>query len=469
MVKAKTASNRRSSVHFLPVKKFGQLDTHDDMLARSDARSHAARTAHDRARRKTKCSSAEQTFEIYEHPDQPQDHKRHRRSPSPFSYIVHGGLDSFLVLAGTLSPSDSMQLHQCMSSAPLMASADRTDLLKFVSGNAFCPIRDVIVPKLAVTPAMVQCLMLISDLSIEANNQVICLRRVGMLNCLRALAHVDTIFAQESTAITLATAIVAEYRTGNVAAARHHGAALRQWLDLRGGYHMMEKLPVSTQVGLLIVFTYFDLPILQTRSSFSDALQRFEVPRGCRIEWLQKYIYIGSDGPQIALLYVLNFLLADADPFTLSLLEEKVGAAVDLAPGALISLIFEAQANSRAAAKDNSLSAAKTIEFVQMLSFATIRTRTAVVNSLVQTLSGQVSTVVDREVLKDEMCYRWMRTLRAHAAVRNDSAALPSIRCVPSRGSGWILDLTLETDEVMAESAQTRRPKCPMWVRSRPG
>lgn len=325
--------------------------------------------------------------------------------------------------------------------------AQYTVMGKFSSNTPeFCAVREILLPKLAVSTLSVQCLMLISDVLIKASSYQLCRRRTAILRTVQAMVGNYTSFLQQSTAVALSTLIVAECRAGNTGAARCHANALRTWIIAHGGLAVLGTFSTTMQVSLLMVLTYFNTSIFSTRAHFDKALKRLNLPRGQPIPSLEKYIYVADTGPQTALLYVLNLVLQHPKTGFHDRLRRQTAQCTKLAPGGLILIV--AKIIEETFAGEERFSVVQAVEFVQLLSFATESTRTAVLVHLVDTLLGRTSGLVDVQALKEEIRHGYMKSLESS----DDSGRKAS-------ATGLTLNVDTGTD-----SCSKRSPRCLIWA-----
>jgi hypothetical protein len=335
-----------------------------------------------------------------------------------------------------------------------LSQANHPDLAKYTalgksstSAAGFCTVRDILIPKLAVSAVSVHCIMLISDLLVQASFQQVCLRRTAILKALRALVADSISFVQQPTAVALSTLIVAEYRAGNTVAARCHGNALQAWFVTHGGFDVIEDFSMTMQVSLLMVLTVFNVTVLSVKSHFDKALERFEMPRGGKIDLLGRYAFAAGEGPQIALLYILSSVKEQPDGCFHRRIRRSLARNVNWAVGPLILVV--AEVSKEILPPTWRLSAARAAEFVQMLSFATRSTRTAVVQYLVDTLHGRSTTPIDVDGLKGEIRRGWAKSVYSSDSNESKKSA-----------AGLLLDISIDT-KLRPGNAW---PRCPMWL-----
>jgi hypothetical protein len=315
---------------------------------------------------------------------------------------------------------------------------------------------------------MVQCLMLISDTVVKADNSSKYLRRMAICRHLREQVQRPIEFGQPSVAMTLATAICAEYRSGDIEAAKCHGRALQNWFFAGGGFNTMADLSLPNQIGLLVIFTSFDISIFQDENDLESALSRFRLPTGRRAARLMNFVFASGEGPQIALLYILNRLLEHCltDPFRA--FEYGVFGETKIAPGALIFMVAQLFGR-RTVDHKPSFCGLEATEFVQLLSFASKTTRTCLVRFLSETLCGRHSDDVELEDVKDEIRQQWTR--RHSADMSNESyreASNPSLNHgQTSDRLPWTLDVSIDSAVCpFSGSGDVIELRCPMRVRS---
>ena len=277
-----------------------------------------------------------------------------------------------------------------------------------VQEPVFCPIRDMIVPKLALCKTMVQCLMLISELSMHASDMLIHLRRSVIINELKATLTVKEIFLCESTAVTLASLMVAESGAGDFNAAKSHAAGLLAWVRARGGLENIQNLGFFTAVGTFETFVYFDFDLFRTRKELDHALARMQLPSGRIVASLSKYLYADDMGPQLAVLHLMNSLLEQGIPGFVPELESVALHSGEFGPGSMLYMIADsARKVGHWQGEGCAVRSWETIQFVRLLSFATIKSRLAVATMLSARLKGSKPGEVNLEVVKQEIRAGW--------------------------------------------------------------
>ena len=231
--------------------------------------------------------------------------------------------------------------------------------------------------------------MLIVDLSLKLSTDTVCERRLVVLHKLQKLVEHSDTFRKPSTAVALATLIVAEYRAGNLEAAKCHGSGLQRWMHVNGGLRNVDNHSLHLRIGILNVFTYFDLPIITSKARLSHALRRMRLPTGRRMPNLQHYFCPMGEGQQVSILYIMNLLLEFGMPAFQSALEYRILKNDRLAPGAMIYLIMTtAEEHPTESTSASPLRICNVVEFVHLLSFAGKSSRTAVVKYLSSVLQG---------------------------------------------------------------------------------
>lgn len=253
--------------------------------------------------------------------------------------------------------------------------------------------------------------MLIVDLSLKVSADLLCERRVMVLHKLQKLVERSDTFRKTSTATALATLIVAEYRSGNLEAAKCHGSGLQRWIHVNGGFRNVDIQGLHLRIGILNVFTYFDLPVITSKAKLSDALSRIRLPTGHSTPNLKQYLCPIGEGQQVSILYIMNLLLECSMPAFQSALERRVQQNDLLAPGAMIYLIMTtADEHPPEGTSASPLSIANVVEFVHLLSFAGKSSRTAVVRYLSSVLQGNMPTPVNMDNLREEIKGGWLRS-----------------------------------------------------------
>lgn len=251
--------------------------------------------------------------------------------------------------------------------------------------------------------------MLIVDLSLKLSHRSVCERRVVVLHRLQRLVENSVTFKETSTAVALATLIVAEYRSGNLEAAKCHGSGLQRWMHVNGGLRAIDNYGIHLRIGILNVFTYFDLPVITNKARLSYALSRMRLPTGHSMPKLRQYFYPIGEGQQVSILYIMNLLLECGMSEFQSVLEHRVLKNGRLAAGAIIYLIATtAEAYPPDAMSSSPLNICNVVEFVHLLSFAGKSSRTAVVRYLSSVLQGCKPTPVNMESLKEEIHKGWL-------------------------------------------------------------
>lgn len=418
-----------NSIRFLPPLEPKVVRQREAELRQAEARSHAAIISYARSRKRrprvhtTKVSQekgpggkdvaidkTERTL--------PRDGQVSPRPPKLLLSVETGGLDPFLKVADDLSRADRAKLHACGLASTLTArydcanDADLTTNTKKVRQKVqepvFCPIRDMIVPKLALCRTMVQCLMLISELSMHASDMLIHLRRSLIINELKATLCVKEIFLCESTAVTLASLMVAESRAGDFRAARSHAAGLLAWVRARGGLENIQNLGFFTGVGTFETLVYFDFDLFRTREELDRALARMNLPSGHVVASLSKYFYADDFGPQLAVLHLMNSLVERDIAGFIPELERVALHSGEFGPGSMLYMIADsARKVGHWQGKDCAVRSWETIEFVRLLSFAKMKFRLAVATMLAARLSGSHSEAVNLEAVKQEITAGW--------------------------------------------------------------
>lgn len=253
--------------------------------------------------------------------------------------------------------------------------------------------------------------MLIVDLSLQTSAYSVCERRVVILHKLQRLVEHSDAFKQPSTAVALATLIVAEYRAGNLEAAKCHGSGLQRWMHVNGGLREVDSHSLDLRIGILNVFTYFDLPVITTKARLSQALYNMRLPTGHSVPNLKQHLYPIGEGQQVSVLYIMNLLLECGMPAFQSTLEHRVLKNDHLASGAMIYLIATTAEEHPPETKfATPLRIGDVVEFVHLLSFAGKSWRTTVVRYLSSVLQGAPPTPVNMERLKEDIQKGWLRS-----------------------------------------------------------
>lgn len=292
------------------------------------------------------------------------------------------------------------------------------------------------------------------------------------MRMLREIVREEEMYMQQSTAVTLATLIVAEYRAGDIAAAKCHATGLQVWINFHGGYDFINTLNFFAGICLLNTFVYFDFNIFHSKEALGRALVRMELPCGSVLPGLSRYFSIQDSGSQATVLYLLNLISVMNIPGFVEQLQDQVHDNSYMAPGAMLYIIAKCLFQL---GQWQALQSGKTIEFVRLLSFAKTKTRLAVLDFLSQNLIGTKPMPIDFEVAKEEIRLAWTKERSLHRKPRrvknrmtDTSTTKPSSQMVfPSGESHWSGDGSMKgfTSIAPGLSQQPRRFQCPMRFR----
>ncbi len=242
----------------------------------------------------------------------------------------------------------------------------------------------------------------------HASDMLIHLRRSVIINELKATLCVKEIFLCESTAVTLASLIVAETRAGDLNAANSHGAGLLAWVRARGGLEHIQDLGFFTGVGTFGTFVCFDFDLFRTREELDQGLARMSLPCGHVVASLSNYFYVDDVGPQLAVLHIMNSLVEQEIPSFIPELEHMALHSGEVGPGSMLYMIADsARKVGHWQGKGCAVRSWETIEFVRLLSFVRKKTRLAVARLLSGRLNGSDSEDVSLEMLKQEIRTGW--------------------------------------------------------------
>jgi hypothetical protein len=243
---------------------------------------------------------------------------------------------------------------------------------------------------------LVHCVLLVASISQHASSSEIAQRRHLVIRQLRRTIEDDALRILPSTAVAIATLVVAEHRQGQNEALLQHARGLRAWIDNAGGLEWLDRhCDYFTVVTILSVSLHFALPVSEQLIDTDAALKRVRLPlfSGEPLSSsLRQYATPSLASSQVANLYILSVLKKAELNSVLDDLERRLGPAeIQVTPGAMLWLmvaVIDSPCKARAFGCE-ALSSQRIIGFVNLLSHASYNVQRRVVLQLSTQLMGR--------------------------------------------------------------------------------
>ena len=302
-----------------------------------------------------------------------------------------------------------------MHPTSLTLLADLTVVQRFEYGTkvypSFCPVRDYGIPVIAGDSTFLQFYLLIAEVAVRAPQTTILSRRATIYLKLREIVAKEGSRGSDSSLVLLAGLASTESRLGNVGLAHTHYEAATRWVNMRGGLKTLHDMYFAHGLGIVRCFVQQGMALFNDEKSVVLALRRLRLSKGTLVDArLWKYLESGHESrQQIANLHMLNMVMSNepAD-FIKELVAMTTGSGERLTPSALQFMILTCAFRvGRWHGKKPAIRSWETIEFVELISYASVSTRRIVVESMHAWLTGVHCPEVDMQAVKEDIARGW--------------------------------------------------------------
>ena len=298
--------------------------------------------------------------------------------------------------------------------------ADLTIVQRFEYGTkvypSFCPVRDYGLPVIAGDSTFLQLYLLIAEVAVRAPRTAILLRRATIYARLREIIAREGSRGSDSSLVLLTGLASAENRLGNIEFARTHYKAAMRWVKLRGGLHTLHDMYFAHGLGIVRCFVQQGMALFNDEKAVRSALRRLRLSRGTLVD-ARLWKYLDSDHEsrqQMANLHMLNMVMSNEPAaFIKELVAMTTGSGECLTPSALQFMISTCAFRvGRWHGKKPAIRSWETIEFVELISYASASNRRMVMDSMYDWLTGIHCLEVDMQAVKEDIARGWRQARR---------------------------------------------------------